>query len=235
MQDIVATYIYKTKNYDKFTVDPQYNRDVNMKHVDKIVKSYKEFGDYGQDFPIVVDESFRIIDGQHRFNARKKLGLTIFYIQSLDLDSIKLGGINDAIAKWKTIDFQKASQNGEIVKLIESFKKDLWDFELHSYIRGLSINRKNLITPSVDYVNKQKDRYTLIKPCCLWIKNNIDCNVDISNAASSQAVKLNSVSLNVIFSLATKLAKYKVKLDDLPINMKYGEFMSYVYQNNLVK
>jgi hypothetical protein len=99
MQDIVSTYIYKTKNYDKFTVDPQYNRDVNMKHVDKIVKSYKEFGDYGQDFPIVVDETFRIIDGQHRFHARKKLGFTIFYVQSLELDSIKLGGINDAIAK----------------------------------------------------------------------------------------------------------------------------------------
>lgn len=235
MQDIVATYIYKTKNYDKFTVDPQYNRDVNMKHVDKIVKSYKEFGDYGQDFPIVVDETFRIIDGQHRFNARKKLGLTIFYIQSLELDSIKLGGINDAIAKWKTIDFQKASQNGEIVKLIESFKKDLWDFEMSTYVVGLRITKKNLVTPSNDYINKQKNKFNQIKPYLLWIKSNIDCNVTTIITKIENSKLSNEIGLLAIIALASKLAKHKVKTEDLPINMKYGEFMSYIYQNNLVK
>jgi len=57
------------------------NRPVNEKRVEKL-KEAMEVEDLGHLFPIVVDDENIIRDGQHRFTARKKLGLPIYYIVS---------------------------------------------------------------------------------------------------------------------------------------------------------
>ena len=53
------------------------NRDVRKKNA--LVKSIKEF-DLTMYSPIIVSDDFRIVDGQHRFEACKELNLPIYFI-----------------------------------------------------------------------------------------------------------------------------------------------------------
>ena len=57
--------IYETKNYDKFSYLKS-NRPINQMRVNNIKNSIDQIG---QVEPIMVDEAFKIIDGQHRFEA----------------------------------------------------------------------------------------------------------------------------------------------------------------------
>ena len=68
--------IKKTTDYTLFKkLDG--NRDVSRTNA--LVKSIKEF-DLTMYSPIIVSEDFRIVDGQHRFEACKQLGLPIYFI-----------------------------------------------------------------------------------------------------------------------------------------------------------
>ena len=124
MADLVAISVYQTREYDKFIIDSEYNREVDLKHVKKLEECFKNAGDFGKVYPIIVDDKFRIIDGQHRFTARKKLGLIIYYIQTLEITSERLGMINDVIAKWKPDDFLKVAKKSRIVKFMVDYRKD---------------------------------------------------------------------------------------------------------------
>ena len=53
------------------------NRDVKKKNA--LVKSITEF-DLTNYSPIIVTDDFRIVDGQHRFEACKELNLPIYFI-----------------------------------------------------------------------------------------------------------------------------------------------------------
>tara|TARA_R110001583_G_C5584045_1_gene403143 strand:+ start:386 stop:1225 length:840 start_codon:yes stop_codon:yes gene_type:complete len=67
--------IKKTTNYDVFKIHTA-NRKINKNHVDNIKKSMKK------NFlltPIIVNEKYEVIDGQHRLQACKDLGLPVFY------------------------------------------------------------------------------------------------------------------------------------------------------------
>lgn len=69
--------IKKTKDYDKFQVFT-FNRPINEGLVKSIMKSITKIG-YIEAKPILVDKTFAIIDGQHRFNACKNLGIDVYY------------------------------------------------------------------------------------------------------------------------------------------------------------
>lgn len=85
--DKIIGNIYETYDYSKFK-KLLGNRNIN--HVKAIIESIKTYGDLGT--AIIVNEKYEIVDGQHRYDARKELGLPIFY-------EIKVGfGIKECIA-----------------------------------------------------------------------------------------------------------------------------------------
>lgn len=72
--------ILKTKDYSIFkTVN--FNRDKNKKHIKNVIKIIQK-ENLLHLHPILVNNSMEVIDGQHRLEAAKELGLEIFYIQS---------------------------------------------------------------------------------------------------------------------------------------------------------
>ena len=74
-KDESVGYIYKTKDYDKFSfVDG--NRSIKPNVVEKLYNSFKEVQ---LEVPLVVDQYYRIYDGQHRFTALKRLKMPIYY------------------------------------------------------------------------------------------------------------------------------------------------------------
>lgn len=68
--------INSTTDYDLFQFHG-YNREVGK--ITKIKKSIQK-ADITAYVPIVVDEDYRIIDGQHRFCACRELGLPVYFV-----------------------------------------------------------------------------------------------------------------------------------------------------------
>jgi hypothetical protein len=234
-QDLVALSIYKTKDYSKFSIDDAYNRDVNENIVKKIKASIKDCGDKGHVFPIVVDDKFRIIDGQHRFKARKELGLSIYYIQDIELDSTSLGIINDAIGKWKTTDFEKVAKEKVIVAAMVAFRKDFPDeITMNTVGKWVGLTSKKMIT--ADEVKTENVIKILndIKPYILFMVNSLQySNINLSGASyilDNEKV----LPISKVGTIAKRLASKKVIIKDLPINLTFNAFLEHLTKNKII-
>lgn len=100
---IIST-VFSTRDYHIFkTLDG--NRDVNPLHIkrlkDSISKKYLIN-------PIIVNEKYEIIDGQHRFEAAKELGLDVVFIvcQGYSLTDVQL--LNTHAKNWSKLDYLDA-------------------------------------------------------------------------------------------------------------------------------
>ena len=89
--------IMVTENYDMFKKIGG-NRKLNKANYSKIVKSMKE---EQLIIPIVVNEKYEIIDGQHRFQACEDLGKPVYFymVRGYGLEQVKRANI--ASSNWK--------------------------------------------------------------------------------------------------------------------------------------
>lgn len=96
--------VIETYDYSKFK-DILGNRNINNLNVKRLVQSFQK--SYLMS-PIIVNENFEIIDGQHRFLAAKKLQLPINYImvKGYSLDEVK--SLNETGIKWSKKDHLNA-------------------------------------------------------------------------------------------------------------------------------
>jgi len=85
----VCNVIRKTWNYDLFKTLKS-NRDINLRDVEKWIIRIKK---RDLDIPFIVDKDYNLLEGQHRFEARKSLGLPIFYFISEKIDENDLSEI----------------------------------------------------------------------------------------------------------------------------------------------
>ena len=120
-------FLGETKEYNKFNFR-EANRDLNTPNVNKIVKSIEEIG---LQCPIIVNEEYEIIDGQHRFVALRQLGRVVPYVIS------KRWQGDDTIAqlqesrKWTALDFAESlAKRGDISCKTALELADDW-YEIH--------------------------------------------------------------------------------------------------------
>lgn len=99
--------IQQTENYSLFK-RIKGNRTINKAQVKKLVDSFGEDPQLALSVPIVVNDKFEIIDGQHRFQALKKLGLPIAYYQVPGLTLHSVQTVNSATKVWNPIDYAKS-------------------------------------------------------------------------------------------------------------------------------
>lgn len=239
MSDLIATQIYKTKDYEKFVLDQNLNRDVSNANVKKIKSSIKDYGDHGMVFPIVVDDRMRIIDGQHRFTARKELGLTIYYIQDLDLDISKLGGINDAVKKWVANDYEKVNSSKSFYKILRSYKDSvdfdsrISDLPVRVFAKTLlGISDKSFTSANEEYTGDINVKFNLLKPYIKWcVEKLFNCNFKgTTNIPTATQV------FRYLGPIAKKLLSNKVDLSQL--NSSYttvDSLMVDLYQKGFLK
>ena len=93
--------ILMTKDYSRFSFLKE-NRQIRPSHVRNLSKSLsdKQIG-----IPIVVDSNYKIYEGQHRFEACKKLGLPVYFMIIEDLDIKDVQKLNENMAKWSPNDY----------------------------------------------------------------------------------------------------------------------------------
>lgn len=97
------------------------NRDVRKKNA--LVKSIKEF-DLTMYSPIIVSDDFRIVDGQHRFEACKELNLPIYFIVMPTENAEKAMIIlNKCQSQWRNEEFFQYN-----VKKVGGSYKELKDY-----------------------------------------------------------------------------------------------------------
>ena len=77
---------YKTStNYEMFTCDKMRNRLVTEQGLKTFFNLHKACRFSLEDYPILINDDFIIIDGQHRFETAKRLKLPIHYGSQLKL------------------------------------------------------------------------------------------------------------------------------------------------------
>lgn len=112
--------INKTTDYSIFK---KLETNRNVVKTNALVKSIKEL-DLTKYSPIIVSENFRIIDGQHRFDACKQLGLPIYFIimHVKDVDRAMIV-LNKCQSQWRNEEFFQYN-----VKKVGGFYKELKDY-----------------------------------------------------------------------------------------------------------
>lgn len=95
--------IQKTSDYDLFTSFTS-NREIDEKHVNQLAKSIA-IRDLLHINPILVDSEMHIIDGQHRLEAARMLGVPIYYIVSDDVTRTDISKLNSNQKNWNTMDY----------------------------------------------------------------------------------------------------------------------------------
>lgn len=113
--------IFETKNYDKF-IHAKENRTVSRHPI--LMKSMKLNG-FLSCFPLLVESEpsgkLKIIDGQHRFETAKELGIPVKYVIS-QVGNLDIPLLNNAQKRWSPRDFVNSfvtQGNPEYVKLKE--------------------------------------------------------------------------------------------------------------------
>lgn len=91
-----------TKDYSIFK-EFSSNREVDPKHVDRLVRAIEKKNLLYVN-PIIVDAYMRVIDGQHRLAAAQILQVEIFYIEST-VDRRDISVLNSNQKNWNAMDY----------------------------------------------------------------------------------------------------------------------------------
>jgi len=114
----IAYNVYSTKDYNKFKHFLS-NREVSEKHVEKLISSegFIESIPYS---PIKVTPSLRILDGQHRLEACRRLDIDVHYIIDPTSSQYEIKKFNANMLTWSYTTFIKhyAALHQETYKLI---------------------------------------------------------------------------------------------------------------------
>ena len=94
--------IYTTQNYDLF-IFPDWNRDIAIPRVTKMVESIKKVGWLPQ--PALVNEKFEVIDGQSRIKALEYLKMPVEFIIMPGIGREECQNLNRFQKNWTTRDF----------------------------------------------------------------------------------------------------------------------------------
>ena len=128
--------IMVTENYDMFKKIGG-NRKLNKANYSKIVKSMKE---EQLIIPIVVNEKYEIIDGQHRYTACKDLGKPVYFymVRGYGLDQVKRANI--ASSNWKKENYLDmfVAENNEVYKEFEEIK-ERYDLNISNLLKIFAI------------------------------------------------------------------------------------------------
>lgn len=105
--------MYHTQLYDQFKL-VETNRPIDHKHVVKLKHSISKKNLLHLN-PIIVDEQFNVIDGQHRLQAARELGLDVHYIMSTEISQEDIATLNTNKKMWQIADYvQYHAKNGKV-------------------------------------------------------------------------------------------------------------------------
>jgi hypothetical protein len=133
--------VYQTQDYSAFKLLVG-NRDLNKEHLSRLKKSMETKYLLA---PIVVNDKFEIIDGQHRFESAKELSLPINFIIAQGYSLNEVQQLNTNTSNWHSADFLKAyCDEGRVEYLrFKEYRDAFSDLSLESLLVVLFENIDN--------------------------------------------------------------------------------------------
>jgi hypothetical protein len=121
MSKVEPRTVTSTSDYNLFTRLPG-NRDIDPIHVNNLVKAMEK--EYVFD-PISVNESFQVLDGQHRLEAHKRLGIPVPYYWDTVGDLETVQKLNNSQKNWTNEDYTKSfiERGFKDYEIYKSFKE----------------------------------------------------------------------------------------------------------------
>lgn len=107
--------VFMSYDYNRFTCLDR-NRELNPANLKKLMESMKE---EQLVIPIIVNQYYQIIDGQHRKESAEALGLPIYYIINWDYGIDQVIRANTVGVNWTKEDFLKSYVGQGIETYIE--------------------------------------------------------------------------------------------------------------------
>ncbi len=145
--------IFKTTDYNKFSFIDS-NREIEEMKVLKFMDSFKKNGFLLN--PIIVNEKFQIIEGQHRFTAARRLGIALIYQIASGYSFDQIVTLNTNGKNWVKKDFIRAYciQGSENYLKMQQFMKDFPELGSRAAESLLTLNtggaaNKNKITDKI--------------------------------------------------------------------------------------
>lgn len=135
-EDYIFSTIYETHDYDKFKMLDS-NRDLNKANYSGLISSFKE--EYLLAI-VIVNERYEIIDGQHRFNAAKELGLPIRYTIAPGYGIDEVRQYNKTMQKWVKMDYRDsyATEGKDAYVELQDFMEQFPKLGIQTSIKLLS-------------------------------------------------------------------------------------------------
>lgn len=143
--------IYKTKDYDKFKFIKG-NRKLQKTKYSQLVQSMRE---EQLIIPIIVNEKFEVVDGQHRANCCKELGLPVYYIinRGYGIDQVKRANL--VSSNWTKEDYLglHISNGLEVYEQFDEIRRD-YGINITDLIKIYSnVQNKNMENLAKDFDN----------------------------------------------------------------------------------
>jgi|TARA_R110001583_G_scaffold191573_1_gene357110 hypothetical protein len=107
--------VYETTDYDLFKFIHG-NRNINLSQLNKLKESIAE--DYIQ-VPIIVNEKYEIIDGQHRYHVLQSLKKPIYFIKVDGLGMPEVHRLNTINKNWTLDDYMNSYCNKKLPEYIQ--------------------------------------------------------------------------------------------------------------------
>lgn len=117
------TQIQETREYDKFSFQKG-NREIKNKHVADLTVSVSK-RNMLPNYPILVNEKFEIIDGQHRFMVSKNGGYPVYYTVIPDATLTETAMANVNMKTWQLgnyVEMFAAQGKSHYVWLLETMR-----------------------------------------------------------------------------------------------------------------
>lgn len=165
--------LLKTKNYDMFKKHDS-NRPIDERNLKNIMFSI-ECKNMLDMRPVIVDSQMRIIDGQHRIEAAKRLGLEVYYQIKKDCDNKDMILLNSNQQRWTLEDYMNfyASEGIEsYIELKQFITHNNYDFPMvfrlisdHGgrFMKSFKAGKlKHIDKERFDYINTFNDRLSLV-------------------------------------------------------------------------
>jgi hypothetical protein len=103
VRDVVANQVYRTTKYERFSFLDG-NRNLNPMHFERLKTAIATM-DLTESNPILVNDDFEIIDGQHRFEVCKYLKKPIYYLQKKGYGLREVQMLNANMKNWRLEDY----------------------------------------------------------------------------------------------------------------------------------
>lgn len=135
--------IQQTKNYDMFKKHDS-NRPINETKVRSLMDAITESNRLHLK-PIIVDDKMRVIDGQHRLEAAKRLEVAIYYILDKELKDKDMAIFNANQSAWKLAEYHNffVTQGHPEYRKLEEFTKR-HKMSLQEYMKLDNFGRKSV-------------------------------------------------------------------------------------------